>query len=159
MLQIFVFLGNSNKNVSFFGFLDNSLWSDKSYCTDQDYGRKREVTKSTVTKLLKEASEIYSGCVSLFQSACEGYKLALDRNLGGRFCTDEDCKTVYMVEIRHDGSTWGATPKIFSGKDQAEKEAQRLNEKYHFVSECRVVTRKIHEEKNKIKYLPADYQS
>jgi len=117
------------------------------------------VTKSAVAKLLKEASEIYSDCVLHFQSACELYKLVLDRNLGGRFCTDEDCKTVYMVEIRNNGSTWGATPKILLGKDQAEKEAQRLKEKYPFVSECRVVTRRIHEEKSKIKYLPADYQS
>lgn len=119
----------------------------------------RKVTKSKITNLLREASEIYSECVSLFQRACEGYKLVLDRNLGGRFCNDEDCKTVYMVEIRNNGSTWGATPKIFNSKDQAEKEAQGLKEKYHFVSECRVVTRKIHEGKNKIKYLPADYQS
>ena len=126
---------------------------------NQDYGRKKEVTESAVTELLEEASEIYSECISLFQSACEGYKLVLDRNLGGRFCTDEDCKTVYMVEIRNNGSTWGATPKIFLSKDQAEKEAQRLKENYHFVSECRVVTRKIHEEESKIKYLPTNYQS
>jgi len=112
---------------------------------NQVYGRKKEVTKSTVTNLLKEASEIYSGCVSLFQSACEIYKSLLDRNLGNRFCADEDCKTVYMVEITNNGSTWGATPKIFSSQDQAEKEAQGLKEKYHFVSESRVVMRKMHE--------------
>jgi len=105
----------------------------------------REVAKSMIANSLKEASEIYSECVSLFQSACEIYKLVLDRNLGGRFCTDEHCKTVYMVEIRHNDSIWGATPKIFKTEDQAEKEAQRLKEKYHFVSETRVVMRKMHE--------------
>jgi len=105
------------------------------------------------------ASEIFSENLECFQNACEIYKQMLDRNLGNRFCTDQDCKTVYMVEISDNGSTWGATPNIFRSKDQAEKEAQGLKEKYRFVSECRVVTRKIHEEKNKIKYLAADYQS
>jgi len=105
------------------------------------------------------ASEIFSENLECFQNACEIYKQMLDRNLGNRFCTDQGCKTVYMVEIGYNGSTWGATPNILLSKNQDEKEAQGLKEKYKFVSECRVVTRKIHEENNKIKYLPADYQS
>ena len=121
--------------------------------------KEAESPKDAKRNPFTRASEIFAENVECFQKACEVYKQVLDRNLGNRFCSDQDCKTVYMVEIRYNGSTWGATPNIFLSKDQAEKEAQGLKEKYKFVSECRVVTRKIHEEKNNIKYLPADYQS
>jgi hypothetical protein len=54
-----------------------------------------------------------------------------------------------MVEIRFDGCNWGATPKIFYVKEEAEKEAEVLKLKYPFLSECRVITRKMEEkEKN-----------
>jgi len=47
-----------------------------------------------------------------------------------------------MVEIKYDGSNWGATPKIFDSKKEAEKEAEYLKTKYPFISQCRVVTRR-----------------
>ncbi len=59
------------------------------------------------------------------------------------FCVGEHCDTIFMVEIKFDGYDWGATPKIFSRKEEAEKEAEELKSKYEFVSECRIITRKV----------------
>jgi hypothetical protein len=53
-----------------------------------------------------------------------------------------------MVEIKLGSSKWGATPKIFYTKEEADKEAEALKLKYHFVSKCRVVTRKMEEKEN-----------
>ncbi len=63
-------------------------------------------------------------------------------------CTDGDCETIFVVEIRQAGSKWGTTPKVFESKEEAEKEAERLKEQYPFLDGCRVVSRKI-EEKSK----------
>ncbi len=90
----------------------------------------------------EKASKLFSSNVSEFQKACALYKSVLDRNFGERFCIDEHCKTVFMVEIKYDGAEWGATPKIFYNKEEAEKETELLKAKYPFVSECRIVTRK-----------------
>ncbi len=54
---------------------------------------------------------------------------------------DGDCRTIFMVEIKLDSSKWGAIPKIFYSKEEADKEAEALKLKYPFFSECRVVTR------------------
>ena len=77
-----------------------------------------------------------------FKSICELYKSILDGNFTGRFCIGEHCKIVFMVEIKYDGSKWGATPKRFYSEEEAEKEAELLKVKYPFISECRIVTRK-----------------
>jgi len=84
-----------------------------------------------------------------FKKICESYKWFLDRNFDGRFCIDGHCETIFMVEISFDGFEWGATPKIFSSKEEAEKEAKILKHKYSFLSECRVVTRNIEEEERR----------
>jgi len=60
-------------------------------------------------------------------------------------CTNGDCKTIFVVEIRQAGSEWEATPKVFDGKEEAEKEAERLKKQYPFLDGCRVVSRKIEE--------------
>jgi hypothetical protein len=59
------------------------------------------------------------------------------------------CRTIFKVEIKYDGSNWGATPKIFYGKEEAEKEAEFLKTKYPFISQCRVVAHKIEEKEKK----------
>ncbi len=105
---------------------------------------------------LAKASEIYSNSVSEFQKAClwsnrsrnnfknicELYKSVLDANFTGRFCTDGNCKTIFMVEVKYDGSKWGATPKTFYSEEEAEKEVETLKIKYPFISKFRVVVRK-----------------
>ena len=99
---------------------------------------------------LAKASEIFSNNVLEFQKACQLYKLMLDKNFGKRFCIDGDCKTVFMVEVRQDGSKWGATPKIFYAKEEAEQEAEVLKLKYPFLSGCRVITRRMEEKEKKV---------
>ena len=94
---------------------------------------------------LATASEIFFKNVLEFQRACQLYKLMLDKNFGKRFCIDGNCKTVFMVEVRQDSSGWGATPKIFYVKEEVEKEAEVLKLKYPFLSECRVITRRMEE--------------
>ena len=96
-----------------------------------------------------KASKIFSNNVSEFQKACELYKSMLDKNFGERFCIDGDCTTIFMVEIKLDGCKWGTTPKIFHSKEEADKEAEILKLKYPFVSKCRVITRRIEEERKK----------
>ncbi len=64
-------------------------------------------------------------------------------------CADGDCQTVFVLEIRQPGSEWGTTPKVFSSKEEAEKEAERLKEQYPFLEGFRVVSRKIEEKSNK----------
>ena len=54
-----------------------------------------------------------------------------------------------MVEVSFGDFQWGATPKTFYSKEEAEKEAEALKRKYRFVSECRVITRKVEEEKKR----------
>jgi len=83
--------------------------------------------------------------VECFQSACEIYKQVLDRNLLDTFCGNEHCEMVYMVEVKYGGSRWGATPKIFYDKEEAKKEAEAFKVKYPFVSEWRIVTRRMAE--------------
>jgi hypothetical protein len=92
--------------------------------------------------LLMKARQIYFDNVSEFQKACVLYKSMLDRNVGGRFCIGEHCRTVFVVEILMDNSKWGATPKIFYSREEAEREIEALKVKYSFVSECRILTRK-----------------
>lgn len=96
--------------------------------------------------LLARASEIFSDNVLEFQRACQLYKSMLDKNFGERFCIDGHCRQVFMVEIRIDGdSKWGATPKIFNSKAEAEKEVEILKQRYSFVSEFRIMTRRTEE--------------
>jgi len=91
--------------------------------------------------LLLKAREIYFDNVSEYQRICVLHKTFL--NHSKRFCIGEHCKPVFCVEIKLDGDgSWGATPKVFYNRDEAEKEIERLKQIYHFVSECRVVTRK-----------------
>ncbi len=109
--------------------------------------------------LLAKASEIFSDNIlifrsvrvegyrsrEIFRSICEQYKSFLDGNYAGRFCIDGHCKTIFMVEIRYDGSKWGATPKTFYSQEEAEKEVEALKIKYPFIREYRIVTRRIEE--------------
>ena len=64
-------------------------------------------------------------------------------------CTDGDCNTIFVVEIRQAGSEWGATPKVFGSEEEAEKEAERLKKQYPFLDGCRVVSRRIEEKSDK----------
>ncbi len=105
---------------------------------------------------LAKATEIYPNSVSEFQKAClwsnrsrnnfkkicELYKSFLDANFTGRFCTDGNCKTIFMVEIKYDGSKWGATPKTFYTQEEAEKEVEALKIKCPFIYGYRIVTRR-----------------
>ena len=70
-------------------------------------------------------------------------------NFGEKFRIDGNCRTIFMVEIKLDGCKWGATPKIFHSSEEAEKEAQILKLKYPFVSQCRVIARRIEEQEKK----------
>ncbi len=47
-----------------------------------------------------------------------------------------------MVEIKYDGSKWGATPKKFYSEEEAKGEAEALKVRYPWISECRVISRK-----------------
>jgi len=67
-------------------------------------------------------------------------------NFGGKFRIDGDCRTIFMVEVKVDGCKWGTTPKIFLNSEEAEREAKILKQKYPFVSQCRVITRRIEQE-------------
>jgi len=89
-----------------------------------------------------------------FNAICQTYKAILDSNFLTKFCIDGHCKTVFMVEVKCDGCKWGATPKIFYSKEEAEKEAELLKIKYPFISQCRVVTRKEREGKERLKTYP-----
>ncbi len=80
-----------------------------------------------------------------FLAICDLYKKILDSNFSNRFCLGDHCKLMFMVEIKYDDSKWGATPKMFSTKDEAEKEAEALKIKYPFIRECRIITRKLKE--------------
>ena len=92
---------------------------------------------------LAKASEIFSNNVSEFQKISALYKSMLDKNYGERFCIGSHCITIFMIEIRLEGDgSWGATPKVFYNREEAEKEAEALKLKYPFVSECRVLLRK-----------------
>ncbi len=97
-----------------------------------------------------ESRKIFLDNVFKFERTCELYKSILDANLGNRFCIGPHCKTVYMVEIKTDSSNkWGATPRMFHSQEEAEKEVEVLKQKYpSFVTECRIVTRRIKEEKD-----------
>jgi len=77
------------------------------------------------------------------------HDLVPDGNLAGRFCIDGHRTTIFMVEVSFGDFQWGATPKTFYSKEEAEKEAEALKRKYRFVSECRVITRKVEEEKKR----------
>ncbi len=91
------------------------------------------------------ASEIYASNLLEFQKACGLYKSILDKNLGGIFCLNDHCRTVFMVEITLDGNRWGATPKMFDSEEAAQNEGGEIRQKYPFVCGCRVITRKIEE--------------
>ncbi len=91
---------------------------------------------------LPKTSEIFSANMLVFQNICELYKSILDRNLAGKFCIGDHCRTIYMVEISLDGGDWGATPKKFYSEEEAKEEVERLKCKYPFVSKFRIVTRK-----------------
>ena len=75
--------------------------------------------------------------------ACEIYEQILKRNLLGTFDINEYCEMVYMIEIKHDGSRWGATPRFFYDKEEAKEEAETLRTRYPFIYDCRVVTRRM----------------
>ncbi len=77
-----------------------------------------------------------------FGVICETYKSILDSNFSGRFCFGRHCKTIYMVEIKYDGSKWGATPKMFYSEVEAKAEAEMLRQRYPWITELRIVTRK-----------------
>ncbi len=95
------------------------------------------------------AFEIFHRNVVAFQKICELYKSILDKNYGGRFCIGGHCRTIFMVEMRLEGEDkWGASPKMFYSKEAAEKEVEYLKRRYfYFISECRIVTRRIEERK------------
>ncbi len=109
---------------------------------------------------LREASEIFSKCVldyrkcftlpnerrKHFRRAQIVYKSILDRNLLGKFCIGGHCKTVYIIEIRYNGSVWAATPKTFYSREEAETEIEMFRKKYSFIDKFRVVERKEREE-------------
>ncbi len=85
--------------------------------------------------------EIYHKNVLEFEKVCMLYKSILDKNLLGKFCFGEHCRTIYMVEITIDGKRWGTNRMIFQTKEEAEKEAKVLKLVYPFVSDIRVITR------------------
>ncbi len=55
----------------------------------------------------------------------------LDRNIGRRFCIGEHCRAIFMVEIKF-GDEWGATPKQFYSKEEAETEAIPISTRVSF---------------------------
>ncbi len=93
--------------------------------------------------------KIYSNNVLVFRNICVLYKSILDKNYGERFCIGSHCKTIFMIEVKvgNGNNSWGGGPKIFYSKQEAEKQIEALKLKYPFVSEFRIVTRKISEEK------------
>ena len=100
-------------------------------------------------------SEFQKACVQAnrakdnFKIICELYKSVLDANFTRRFCIGDHCRAIFMVEIKYDGSEWGATPKTFYSMEEANIEVELLKLKYPFLSELRVVTRREREEKEK----------
>ena len=98
---------------------------------------------------LAKASEIFSNNVSEFQKISALYKSMLDKNYGGRFCIGRHCKTIFMIEVKvgKSNNSWGGGPQIFYSREEAERDAEALKLKYPFVSEFRIVTRKIEEER------------
>ncbi len=94
-------------------------------------------------------AEMYSHNVFVFKNICELYKSMLDKNYGGRFCIGSHCKTIFMIEVKvgNSNNSWGGGPKIFYSREEAEKQIEALKLKYPFVSEFRIVSRKIAEEK------------
>ncbi len=89
--------------------------------------------------------KIYSYNVLVFKKICELYKSILDKNYGGRFCIGGHCKTIFMIEVKvgKGNNSWGGGPQIFYSREEAERQAEALKLKYPFVSEFRIVTRKI----------------
>ncbi len=94
------------------------------------------------------ASNMFSNSVLEFQKSCELYKSMLDKNYGGRFCIGRHCKTIFMIEVRvgKSNNSWGGGPTIFYSREEAENHVEALKLKYPFVSEFRIVTRRIEEE-------------
>ncbi len=107
---------------------------------------------STSEIFLSGRAEFQKACILAnrsrenFRMLCEFYKSFLDGNLGRRFCIDGHCTTIYMIEVSFDGSEWGATPRMFHTKEEAEKEAEVLKHKYYFISQCRITPRNLKEE-------------
>ena len=94
--------------------------------------------------LAQRAWELFHENILLFQKASQAYKSILDHDYGEIFCIGEHCKTVFIVEIKvDDKSEWGATPKASNTEEEANQEAQALKHKYRFISELRIVTRKM----------------
>ncbi len=85
------------------------------------------------------AREIYFNSILEFQEVCGLYKSVLDKNFGGKFCIGNHCKTIFMIEIKFDGSEWGAIPKIFHAEAEAQQEIEALKLKYPFISEYRII--------------------
>ena len=92
-----------------------------------------------------KTSEIFARSVLEFERACRVYKSILDKNYGRRFCINSHCKTIFMVEIMMTNGQWGTTPKVFQSEEEAQGEIAALKQKYAFLTECRVITRKIEE--------------
>lgn len=60
-------------------------------------------------------------------------------------------KRIFMVEIRiEEGDMWAPSPKRFNDKEKAEEFAKALKHKYSLISDCRVITRRIEQGKEKI---------
>jgi len=93
--------------------------------------------------------KMYSYNVLVFKKMCELYKSILDKNYRGRFCIGRHCETIFMIEVKvgKSNNSWGGGPQIFYTREEAEKQAEALKLKYPFVSEFRIVTRKIEEER------------
>ncbi len=105
---------------------------------------------------VRSASEFQKACVQTsrsrdtFRMICELYKSILDGNAARKFCIDGHCTTIFMVEILFGDFEWGATPKTFYIKEEAEEEAEALKVRYPFLSGCRVITRNIEDEEKEI---------
>ncbi len=126
-------------------FLDNRDFKHNINDMGNNGRKKARFPKDTKTDPFTRASEIFSESVQLFQNACESYKQLLDRNLLNPFCRYGHCEMVYMIEMKFNGSGWGATPKILYSEEEAKKEAEALKVKYPFISEFKIITREIDE--------------
>ncbi len=91
---------------------------------------------------LAKASEIYSNNILEFQKTCGLYKWFLEKNFRKRFCTDGDCRKIFMVEICISNFKWGAFPRMFNSEKEANQEIESLKHKYPFISNFRIVEKK-----------------
>ncbi len=126
-------------------FLDNRDFKHNIKFMGNNGRKKARFPKDAKIDPFTRASEIFSENVQFFQNACEIYKQVLDRILLYTFCRYGHCEMVYMIEMKFNGSRWGATPKILYSEEEARKEAEALKVKYPFISEFKIITREIGE--------------